>query len=92
MWPNIEVAQDAGNKPLARLTLVITGSLDGMTRDDAKQKLQALGAKVTASVSGKTSFLICGADPGSKRQKAEAEGVKILDEEGLNLLLQGRIP
>ncbi|UCG73442.1 MAG: NAD-dependent DNA ligase LigA [Chromatiales bacterium] len=91
-WPAIEVAQEAAEKPLAGLTIVITGTLDSMTRDEAKQRLQALGAKVTGSVSKKTSFLVCGADPGSKRQKAEAAEVKILDEKGLDQLLQGDIP
>ena len=91
-WPAIEVAPGADDKPLEGLTLVITGTLDAMPRDEAKRQLQALGAKVTGGVSKKTSFLICGADPGSKRQKAEAEGVSILDEAGLNLLLHGDIP
>ena len=91
-WSDVEVEKVSDDKPLTGLKIVITGSLDGMTRDEAKQKLQAMGAKVTGSVSKKTSFLICGADPGSKRQKAEAANVRILDEEGLNLLLEGKIP
>jgi DNA ligase (NAD+) len=86
-WPDVEGAPDKGELPLAGLTVVITGTLEGMTRDEAKASLSALGAKVTSSVSKKTSYLICGADPGSKRKKAEAAGVDILDEDGLDRLL-----
>ena len=58
-----------------------------MTRDEAKDRLQALGARVSGSVSGKTSYLVVGADPGSKRDKAEKLGVKILTEQDLVDLL-----
>lgn len=93
VWPDVEVAAEyGGERPLDGLTVVLTGTLEGMTRDEASERLKALGAKVTSSVSRKTSFLVSGADPGSKKEKAEAAGVRILDEEGLNQLLLGDIP
>ena len=72
-----------GAKPLAGCTVVLTGGLEGFTRDQAKRALIAAGAKVTSSVSGKTSFVVAGRDPGSKLEKAEKLGVAVLDEEGL---------
>ncbi|MDH5437200.1 MAG: NAD-dependent DNA ligase LigA, partial [Gammaproteobacteria bacterium] len=61
-------------------TFVLTGTLSSMTRDEAKDRLQALGAKVTGSVSKKTSYVVAGTDPGSKFTKAGKLGVAILDE------------
>lgn len=69
-------------------TYVITGTLESMSRPQAKAALETLGAKVTGSVSGKTSALICGADPGSKRTKAEALGVEVLDEAAFLALIE----
>jgi DNA ligase (NAD+) len=63
--------------------------LETMTRDQAKQRLLALGAKVSASVSKKTSYVVVGAEPGSKAAKAQQLGVEILDEAALNALLDG---
>lgn len=78
----------AGPQPLAGRTYVITGELAGMSREDAQARLEALGAKVTGSVSKKTTALIVGADPGaSKSEKAQALGIKTLGEqEFLDLL------
>jgi len=78
----------AGPQPLAGKTYVITGELSGMSREAAQAKLEALGAKVTGSVSKKTTALIVGSEPGaSKSEKAQALGVPTLDEQGfLNLL------
>lgn len=73
--------------PLLGKTYVITGSLQSMTRDEAKARLQALGAKVAGSVSKKTSALIVGADPGSKLQTAESLNVEIWSEEQLRSAL-----
>ena len=77
-------------KPAGRLTgktFVLTGTLDSLTRSEAKQRLQVLGAKVTASVSKKTDYVVAGSDPGAKRDKADKLGVPILDEAGfLNLI------
>ena len=73
--------------PLAGKTFVLTGTLDTMSRDDAKRALQALGAKVTGSVSKRTDFVVAGANPGSKLDKAQTLGIPVLDDEGLVELL-----
>ncbi len=78
-WPDIEVA-DRQNQPLLGHSYVITGTLQTMGREDAKLKLQALGAKVSGSVSAKTTALICGEGGGSKRTKAEKLGLEIIEE------------
>ena len=78
-------------RPAGRLhgqTFVLTGSLDSLTRPEAKQRLEALGAKVTASVSKKTDYVVAGTDPGAKRDKAEKLGVPILSEQKLLEKLQ----
>ena len=78
----------AGPRPLLGKTYVITGEVPGMTREAAQQKLQALGAKVTTSVSKKTTGLIVGTEPGaSKLEKATSLGIAILDESGFLALL-----
>jgi len=68
--------------PLLGKTFVFTGELSSMSRDEAGQKVEALGAKVTSSVSKKTSYVIVGESPGSKANKAKSLGVTILNEEG----------
>ena len=73
--------------PLAGKTFVLTGALDTMSRDDAKRALQALGAKVTGSVSKRTDFVVAGVNPGSKLDKAQTLGIAVLDDEGLRALL-----
>jgi DNA ligase (NAD+) len=78
----------AGPQPLAGKSYVITGTLASMSREEAQAKLEALGAKVTGSVSKKTTALIVGAEPGtSKTEKASALGIATLDEAGLSALL-----
>ena len=69
-------------------TFVLTGTLPNLARDDAKEKIEALGGKVVGSVSKKTDYVVAGADPGSKFDKALELGIAILDEEGLLQLLQ----
>ncbi|NMG05020.1 helix-hairpin-helix domain-containing protein, partial [Azoarcus taiwanensis] len=68
-------------------TLVLTGTLPTMTRDEAKAMIEGNGGKVTGSVSKKTDYLVAGADAGSKLAKAETLGVAILDEDGLRGLI-----
>jgi DNA ligase (NAD+) len=80
----------AGPQPLAGKTVVITGTLESMSREDATRKLESLGAKIAGSVSKKTSLVIVGADAGSKLEKARALGVETLDEAGfLQLIMSG---
>ena len=74
-------------KPLAGKTFVITGTLPTLGRDEAKDLLEAAGAKVAGSVSKKTDYLVAGAEAGSKLDKARELGVEILDEAGLMRLL-----
>jgi DNA ligase (NAD+) len=76
-------------KPLAGVTVVLTGTLPSLSRDEAKAMLEAAGARVAGSVSKKTRYVIAGDDPGSKLTKAEGLGVAILDEAGLRRLLDG---
>ncbi|MEO1751078.1 NAD-dependent DNA ligase LigA [Thiofaba sp. EF100] len=83
-------AHRAGEQPLAGKTYVITGVLTGLTREEAKARLEALGAKVTDSVSKKTSALIAGESAGSKLAKAQALGIPVLDQTQFEALLAGR--
>ncbi|HEX7417547.1 MAG TPA: NAD-dependent DNA ligase LigA [Steroidobacteraceae bacterium] len=87
-WPEVKRAA-ASAQPLAGRTYVISGALESMTREEAAERLRALGAKVSGSVSKSTSALIVGADPGSKLKKATQLGVATLDEAGLLKLLRG---
>ena len=80
-------AQPVGPQPLAGKTLVLTGTLPTLSRDEAKALIEAAGGKVSGSVSKKTSFVIAGEEAGSKLEKARELGVVVLDEEGLQALL-----
>jgi DNA ligase (NAD+) len=80
--------EDEGPRPLEGLTVVVTGTLERFTRDAAKEALQARGAKVTGSVSKKTSFVVVGDNPGSKYDKAVQLKVPVLDEAGFDVLLE----
>jgi DNA ligase (NAD+) len=73
--------------PLAGKTLVLTGTLPNVTREDATRRIEAAGGKVTGSVSKKTDYVVAGEDPGSKLTKAQELGTEILDEQGLLALL-----
>jgi DNA ligase (NAD+) len=92
-WPEGPPAATAERetRPLAGLSIVLTGTLAGMTREQASERLAALGARLTGSVSKKTSYLIAGAEPGSKLARAEQLGVSVLDELGLARLLRGEL-
>jgi DNA ligase (NAD+) len=82
-----EEASAGGARPLAGKTIVLTGTFEGWSREELKEKLEDLGAKVASSVSKKTDHVIAGASPGSKLQKAQEIGTPVLDEEGLKKLL-----
>ena len=86
-WDAIETTA-AEEQTLEGKTFVLTGALTDMTRDDAKKALQARGAKVTGSVSKKTSYVVVGDNAGSKASKAEQLGVEILDEAALIKMLK----
>ncbi|WP_076997802.1 NAD-dependent DNA ligase LigA [Variovorax sp. KK3] len=85
-WEEGEPAARAP-KPLAGKTFVITGTLPTLSRDEAKDKLEAAGAKVAGSVSKKTDFVVAGAEAGSKLDKAQALGVAVIDEERMLAIL-----
>ncbi|MGW0333026.1 NAD-dependent DNA ligase LigA [Streptomyces sp. NPDC003011] len=80
--------EDQGPRPLEGLTVVVTGTLERFTRDGAKEALQRGGAKVTGSVSKKTSFVVVGDNPGSKYDKAMQLKVPVLNEDGFDVLLE----
>ncbi|NKB46221.1 MAG: NAD-dependent DNA ligase LigA [Legionellales bacterium] len=85
-WPQ-PAPMDQSAQPLAEQRFVLTGTLEGMSREQAKAALIALGAKVSGSVSSQTNFVVAGRDPGSKLIKAQALGVRVLTEHQLNDLL-----
>ena len=72
--------EDEGDRPLDGLSIVLTGGLEGLTREEAVEFAQAAGARVSSSVSKKTSFVVAGESPGSKLAKAETLGVEVIDE------------
>ncbi|TCP10057.1 NAD-dependent DNA ligase LigA [Caldimonas thermodepolymerans] len=88
-WSESDGQADAASKPLAGKTLVLTGTLPNLTRDQAKELIEAAGGKVAGSVSKKTDYVVAGAEAGSKLAKAQELGVPVLDEAGLQQLLQG---
>ncbi|HWL61630.1 MAG TPA: NAD-dependent DNA ligase LigA [Steroidobacteraceae bacterium] len=90
-WPDV-VRRESATQPLAGRTVVLTGTLQGVTREEATAQLQALGARVSGSVSRKTHYVVAGAEAGSKLAKAQELGVTVLDEQGLSELLAGRLP
>jgi DNA ligase (NAD+) len=78
-----------GSRPLEGRIFVLTGTLAGMSRDQAKSKLQTLGGKVSGSISKKTDYVVVGANPGSKLTRARELGVEVMTEERLMELLGG---
>ncbi|RDI46028.1 DNA ligase [Aquicella lusitana] len=84
-WPAIRSASHA---PLAGKTFVLTGTLRDMTRDEAKERLERLGAKVAGSVSKKTDYVVAGTDPGSKLDAAKKLEIEILDDKDFHVFLQ----
>ncbi|NES14099.1 MULTISPECIES: NAD-dependent DNA ligase LigA [Micromonospora] len=83
-----EEAGEEGPRPLEGLTVVVTGTLAGFSRDQAAEAIQSLGGKVTGSVSKKTSFVVVGDNPGSKADKAAGLKLPVLDEDGFRVLLE----
>jgi len=84
---HVEQAPEPEEQPLKGCTYVLTGSLEKLTRSEAKSRLEKLGARVTGSVSKSTTAVIAGSDPGSKLDKAREADVAVLDEAGLAALL-----
>ncbi len=89
-WQEGDGTADSGApRPLLGKTLVLTGTLPTLSRDDAKALIEAAGGKVAGSVSKKTSFVVAGEEAGGKLDKARELGVVVLDEQGLQALLAG---
>jgi DNA ligase (NAD+) len=86
-WQDSKPAATTTDGALAGKTFVLTGTLSGMTRDEAKDRIQALGGKVTGSVSKNTDFVVYGDNPGSKFTKAQKLAVDTIDQDGLEKLL-----
>lgn len=86
-WPDVKEQNSSTQLALENKTFVLTGTLEEMSRNEAKDRLQALGAKVSSSVSSKTDYVIAGPGAGSKLNKAQELGVDIVDEQGLLDLL-----
>ncbi|MFT3717129.1 NAD-dependent DNA ligase LigA [Pseudorhodoferax sp.] len=92
-WPESDgLAAQRVALPLAGKTFVLTGTLPTLTRDEAKERLEAAGAKVAGSVSGKTDYVVAGEEAGSKLEKAQRLGVAVLDEAGMLALLAPQVP
>ncbi|WP_323072264.1 NAD-dependent DNA ligase LigA [Mycetohabitans endofungorum] len=88
-WPEGPPAPRKPAGPLAGMTVVLTGTLPTLSREAAKEMLEAAGAKVAGSVSKKTNYMVAGTDAGNKLTKAEELGISIVDEEGMRRLLGG---
>ena len=86
-WQETKSSTKAADGPLSGKTFVLTGTLSNMTRDEAKDKIQAAGGKVTGSVSKKTNFVVYGDNAGSKLAKAQNLGVETIDEDALQKIL-----
>jgi DNA ligase (NAD+) len=90
-WDEHDGAARPATLPLAGLTVVLTGTLPTLTRDEAKALLEAAGAKVAGAVSKKTAYVVAGEEAGSKLDKARELGVPVIDEAGLRALLDRNV-
>jgi DNA ligase (NAD+) len=91
-WDEHDGVPDAGPQPLAGLTVVLTGTLPTLGRNEAKDLIEAAGGKVSGSVSKKTHYVVAGAEAGTKLEKAQALGLSVLDEAGLLALIGQSVP
>jgi len=91
VWPRSESTDGSpkGDLTLDGLTFVVTGALEGFTRQEIKEFIQSYGGKVTGSVSSRTNYLVIGENPGSKIARAEALGIPVLNERDLRVLAEG---
>ncbi len=86
-WPQFEATRPPSGGPFAGKRVVLTGGLDALSREEAKQRIERAGGQVTSAVSKKTDYVVAGADPGSKLRKAEELEIEILDEAAFLALL-----
>ena len=86
-WPVLEKSALNPQHPLYGKVLVLTGTMTSMSREEAKARIEAIGAKVTGSVSAKTNYVVAGESAGSKYDKAVQLGVNILSEEAFLAML-----
>ncbi len=84
-----ETQEDHDRTDLAGKVFVITGTLTNFTREEARERIEALGGRVTSSVSKKTDYVVAGADPGSKSDRAKQLGIQLLDERDFIVLVEG---
>ena len=89
-WPEHARAAAPAEGPLAGLTLVLTGTLPTLSRDEAKAMIEAAGGRASGSVSAKTDYVVAGEDAGSKLAKARELGVPVIDEDALMAMIEGK--
>ena len=84
----MEVKGEVVGDELLGKQFVLTGSLDSFTRDEAKNKISALGGRITSNVSKKTDYIIVGLDPGSKADKAKKLGIDVINEQTFKKMIK----